>query len=80
MNRKGQYDAVFVIADGLSALAVQMHAARLIGATLGLLDRADWNLAPVVVVEQGRVAIGDEIGECIGAALCVVSDRRAARA
>src|SRR5579863_3429289 len=27
VNRKGQYDAVFVIADGLSALAVQLHAA-----------------------------------------------------
>lgn len=71
-NRKGQYDAVFVIADGLSALAVQLHTSRLIEASLGLLDREDWNLAPVVVVEQGRVAIADEIGECIGAALSIV--------
>jgi len=72
VSRKGEYDAVFVIADGLSALAVQLHAARLIEATLALLERADWRLAPFVVVEQGRVAIGDEIGECIGAALSVV--------
>ena len=72
VKRKGQFDAVFVIADGLSALGVQIHAARLIAATLSLLDRADWNLAPFVVVEQGRVAVGDEIGECVGAAMCVV--------
>jgi ethanolamine ammonia-lyase small subunit len=71
-SQKGRYDAVFVIADGLSALAVQLHAARMIEATLTLLEPADWSLAPFVVVEQGRVAIGDEIGECVGAALSVV--------
>jgi ethanolamine ammonia-lyase small subunit len=72
VERKGKFDAVFVIADGLSALAVQLHAARLIETTLSLLDRADWMLAPFVVVEQGRVAVGDEIGERVGASMCVV--------
>jgi ethanolamine ammonia-lyase small subunit len=72
VSAKGQYDAVFVIADGLSALAVQLHATGFIEVTLSLLEGAHWNLAPFVVVEQGRVAIGDEIGECIGAALSVV--------
>jgi ethanolamine ammonia-lyase small subunit len=71
-ERRGRFDAVFVIADGLSALAVQLHTTRLISATLGLRNRADWNLAPFVVVEQGRVAIGDEIGEVLGAAMCVM--------
>jgi ethanolamine ammonia-lyase small subunit len=71
-SRKGEYESVFVIADGLSALAVQMHAARFIDTTLSLLGRADWSLAPVLVVEQGRVGIGDEIGEYVGAALSVV--------
>jgi ethanolamine ammonia-lyase small subunit len=72
VNRKGQYDAVFVIADGLSALGVQLHAAGLIEATLSLVERSDWNLAPFVIVEEERVAIGDEIGEALGAAMCVV--------
>jgi ethanolamine ammonia-lyase small subunit len=72
VSKKGKYDAVFVVADGLSALAVQIHAARLIAATLALLERADWDLAPFVGVEQGRVAIGDEIGECVGAAMSIV--------
>lgn len=71
-NRRGQFDVAFVIADGLSALAVQFHAVRLMAATLSLLDRADWNMAPIVIVEQGRVAVGDEIGEALGAVMCVV--------
>jgi len=37
-----------------------------------LRSPADCKLAPFVVVEQGRVAIGDEIGVCLGAALSVV--------
>jgi len=72
LSRAGRFDAVFVIADGLSALAVQTHAPQMIAAILRLLPAADWLIAPVVIVEQGRVAIGDEIGEFIGAALSVV--------
>jgi ethanolamine ammonia-lyase small subunit len=66
----GEYDAVFVVADGLSALAVERHAVQLLRAVLPLI--ADWRLAPVCVVEQGRVAIGDEVGEALGARLAVV--------
>ncbi len=67
-----QHDAVFIIADGLSALAVQRHAPNLLEATLRLLPPHDWNLAPIVIAEQSRVAIGDEIGECLGSALSIV--------
>lgn len=66
---KSNYDAVFVIADGLSALAVHRHATPLLEAALPNLD---WNLAPVTIVQQGRVAVGDEIGEILGAKLSVV--------
>jgi ethanolamine ammonia-lyase small subunit len=66
---KGDYDAAFVIADGLSALAVHRHAAPLLELVLSKLD---WRIAPVAIVEQGRVAIGDEIGEVLGAKLSVV--------
>jgi len=62
------YDAAFVIANGLSALAVHRHAVPL----LDLLLRLDWSIAPVAIVEQGRVAIGDEIGELLGARMVVV--------
>jgi ethanolamine ammonia-lyase small subunit len=66
----GEYDVVFVIADGLSALAVERHALRLMREVLPLV--AGWRLAPVCVVEQGRVAIGDAIGEALHAPLAVV--------
>jgi ethanolamine ammonia-lyase small subunit len=66
----GEYDVVFVIADGLSALAVESHALRLMREILSLIG--GWRLAPVCVVEQGRVAIGDAIGEALGAPLAVV--------
>ncbi|WP_382322250.1 ethanolamine ammonia-lyase subunit EutC [Hydrogenophaga sp. UC242_53] len=68
-------DLAFVIADGLSALAVMRHAAPLMAALLPRL-RADpthrWTAAPVALVEQGRVRIGDEIGEALGARTVVV--------
>jgi ethanolamine ammonia-lyase small subunit len=66
---KSDYDAVFVIADGLSALAVHRHAVPFLELFLAGLD---WNIAPVAIVEQARVAIGDEIGELLGAKLAVV--------
>jgi ethanolamine ammonia-lyase small subunit len=68
--KPGEYDAVFVIADGLSAFAVERHALQLLRALLPLI--ADLRLAPVCVVEQGRVAIGDVIGEALRAPLAVV--------
>lgn len=68
----GRFDLVFVIADGLSANAVQIHAAPLMTALLKTLDPADWRVAPIVTVEQGRVAIGDDVGHLLGAALAVV--------
>ncbi len=66
---RGDYDAAFVIADGLSALAVHRHAVPLLDL---LLRDLDWRFPPVAIVEQGRVAIGDEIGPILGARMTVV--------
>jgi ethanolamine ammonia-lyase small subunit len=66
------HDLVLVLADGLSARAVQRHALPLIDAALPELRRQAWRLGPVIVVEQGRVAIGDEIGAALDAALVAV--------
>jgi ethanolamine ammonia-lyase small subunit len=65
----GDYDIVFVIADGLSARAISSHAIALLDEALPRFQRSSWKLAPILVVEQGRVAIGDEIGEILGAKL-----------
>jgi ethanolamine ammonia-lyase small subunit len=66
---ESDYDAAFVIADGLSALAVHRHAVPLLELVLSKLD---WAIAPIAIVEQGRVAIGDQIGEVLGAKLAIV--------
>lgn len=68
----GDFDAAIAIADGLSAIAVHRHAAPLLAELLPLLDAEQWRLAPLAVVLQGRVAIGDEIGAALGARMAVV--------
>src|SRR5437016_3375678 len=67
---RGDYDAVLILADGLSATAVHRHASPVLDALLPLLE--GWRLAPIVVARQARVAISDEIGELLGAKMSVI--------
>jgi ethanolamine ammonia-lyase small subunit len=66
----GPFDLAIVICDGLSALAVERNAAPLVAELLPRLN--EFTLAPITIVEQGRVAIGDEIGLALGAELVVL--------
>jgi ethanolamine ammonia-lyase small subunit len=68
----GSYDLAFVIADGLSALAVETNAVPFLQAALEILEQGKFSVAPVTIVRQGRVAVGDEVGELLGAKLVVV--------
>ena len=70
-NASPSYDLAVVIADGLSALAVERHALPLLDAVLPLLDPT-WRIAPICIVEQARVAIADPIGEILNAHLSVI--------
>lgn len=72
--RADAWDLAVVVADGLSSRAAQRHAPSLLTALLTTLrENGDtWSLAPVCVVEQGRVAVGDAIGEALGARLVLV--------
>lgn len=65
------FDLALVVADGLSALAIERHAAGFIEQLQHLLP-LDWRWAPVAIVRQARVAIGDPIGHALGARLVVV--------
>jgi len=69
-----RFDVAFVIADGLSPLAIHQNAAPLLQAVLQGLDAgaAPWKVAPVAIVEQGRVAVGDEAGAALHADAVVV--------
>ncbi|GAB3389703.1 ethanolamine ammonia-lyase subunit EutC [Azotobacter armeniacus] len=68
----GGQDLAIVIADGLSALAVHRHALPLLDRLLEQLPAEGWSLAPVTLIEQGRVAVSDEIGELLGAQMTVI--------
>ncbi|WP_447926855.1 ethanolamine ammonia-lyase subunit EutC [Vreelandella sp. EE27] len=62
-------DLAVVVVDGLSALAVQQNSAPFLQALYQAFeeDALDWTLAPLSIVEQGRVAIGDEVGALLNA-------------
>ena len=68
-----KYDLAIVVADGLSSLAVQKNAAPFITELLSQLSvNKPLTLAPITLVEQGRVAIGDDIGELLNAQIVMV--------
>ena len=66
------YDAVLIVADGLSARAIERHALPLLDHIMPKLADAQWRVAPICIVGQGRVAIGDEIGALLAASLSVI--------
>lgn len=67
-------DVVFVVGDGLSAQAVHRHAAPLVAAVLERLRASGkpWTVGPVALVENARVAVGDEVGAGLRARCVVV--------
>jgi ethanolamine ammonia-lyase small subunit len=71
-RRSAPVDLALVVADGLSAAASSRHSVPLLGALRELLARGSWELGPVVLVHQGRVAIGDEVATAFGASAVVV--------
>jgi ethanolamine ammonia-lyase small subunit len=68
----GAYDLAFALVDGLSARAVQDHAVPVLAAALPALRAEGWRIAPLVVVRQGRVAIGDAVAAALGAGAVAV--------
>jgi len=65
-------DAVIVVGDGLAARAAQRHAVPVVSRLAAALRGAGWRLAPVVVAEQARVALADEVGALLDAALALI--------
>jgi ethanolamine ammonia-lyase small subunit len=64
-------EVAVVVADGLSGVAIERHALPLLVAWRARFA-TDWACTPLVLVAQGRVAVGDEIGALLGARLVVV--------
>lgn len=66
------YDVVLVLGDGLSATAVNMHTYPLLNLLIPMLQGANMRIGPVCLVQQARVAIGDEIGALLQAKTIVM--------
>jgi ethanolamine ammonia-lyase small subunit len=69
-EHRGDYDLAIVLADGLSPGAVGAHGAGLLGALLPGLEA--WAVAPLVVAEHARVALGDKVAVALGARAVLV--------
>jgi ethanolamine ammonia-lyase small subunit len=65
-------DIAIVIADGLSATAVNSNAIGLLKILIPLLYSTGLKLSPISLVKQGRVAIADDIGDCLNARLSII--------
>lgn len=65
-------DIAIIIADGLSATAVNENTTGLLKELIPLLSASGFKFTPISLVEQGRVAIGDDIGYNLKAQLSLV--------
>lgn len=66
------FDVVIVAADGLSSRAVDINAAPLVLKLVGRLQSRRLSVGPLVIASQARVALGDPIGETLGAKVAIV--------
>ncbi len=65
-------DVAIIIADGLSATAINEHAVHVVKKLIPLLKQSVLTITPLVIAEQARVAIADEIGSILQAKLSVI--------
>ncbi len=65
-------DLSLVLADGLSATAINSHAGAILAILLPEITRMGWSLASVCVVQQARVAIGDDVAHALNARMTLV--------
>lgn len=68
------YDLSIIVADGLSSLAIKENAFNYIQLLLKALadDTEEWKLSPLSIVTQGRVAVGDEVGEILKSKISLI--------
>ncbi|ABM02143.1 Ethanolamine ammonia-lyase light chain [Psychromonas ingrahamii 37] len=74
-NTGESYDVVFVVADGLSSYAISNHAKPFLDILINSLNQdpnKEWKIAPLCLVLQGRVAVGDDVCEALNAKAVVL--------
>ncbi len=66
-----RFDFIIVVGDGLSSLAIQRHAVPLLSELKKFIPES-WNVGPVVIARQARVALADEVAESLGARMVAI--------
>ncbi|SOD80305.1 ethanolamine ammonia-lyase subunit EutC [Spirosoma fluviale] len=65
-------DVCLIIADGLSATAIMKNAGPVVQLLVDKVKQAGFSLAPLLIIEQGRVAITDAVGEWLRPRLAII--------
>jgi ethanolamine ammonia-lyase small subunit len=68
----GDYEVSIIIADGLSAAAINENVINLLKYLIPLLVAAKLKLAPICFIEQGRVAVSDKVAYLLNAKLSII--------
>ncbi|WP_443945943.1 ethanolamine ammonia-lyase subunit EutC [Pedobacter sp. AW1-32] len=61
-----------VLADGLSAIGINTYISEILSILIPQIKQSGFSLSPVVLAEQARVALGDEIGSLLNADLTIL--------
>lgn len=67
-----QYDIAIVITEGLSSLAITENIHPMLSALLPKITSMGLSLAPLCIVKQGRVAVGDDVGFHLKAKMVII--------
>ncbi len=66
-----EYDIAIIVADGLSAIAINEHVVQVLSLFIPKLEDR-FSFAPIAIVQQGRVAIADEVASLLNAELSII--------
>lgn len=65
-------DIAIVIADGLSAIAIQRHAVPFLQTFIPSLAGRGYTHSSILLVSQGRVAVADEVASLVGSRMAAI--------
>ncbi|WP_411991094.1 ethanolamine ammonia-lyase subunit EutC [Agarivorans sp. DSG3-1] len=71
-NDLASYDIVLVLTEGLSSAAIRENASSMLAALLPKVVGLGLSIAPLIIVEQGRVAVGDDVAHALGAKMVAI--------
>lgn len=70
--KEAQFDICIILTDGLSATAINNHAVVLLKSLVPLIKKINLKIAPLCLIENGRVAIADEAASWMNAKLSLI--------